>query len=183
MNPDKHDDVTEALGSAFHTEPPLGIDRTEVMRKGRNRLRQRRFITAGSVAAGVTGIVLGASLLSGFGTAAGPAERIMPAGPSGCGASTRPIPYSGSLTAATTLTALPPTGTTAPAPGSPTPAPPCHEEHAVKLTEVIVGANVVPPGFTTEAAPETPGPLEFFTRNEDYRSVTILRDARGAAST
>lgn len=58
------DDVKELLGKAFGEEPPLGIDRDEVLRKGRKRLRRRRFLEAGSVVALVVVVAVGASTLT-----------------------------------------------------------------------------------------------------------------------
>lgn len=58
------DDVKELLGRALGQEPPLGIDRDEVFRQGRKRLRRRRFFEAGSVVAAVVVAAVGAATLT-----------------------------------------------------------------------------------------------------------------------
>jgi hypothetical protein len=58
------DDPRELLGRAFSEEPPLRIDRDEVIRQGRKRLRRRRFFEAGSVVAAVLVAVIGAATLT-----------------------------------------------------------------------------------------------------------------------
>ena len=46
-----NDDVKDLLGRALAEEPPLRIDRDEVFRQGRRKLRSRRCFEAGSVVA------------------------------------------------------------------------------------------------------------------------------------
>lgn len=58
------DDIKELLGRAFGEEPPLRIDRDEVLQQGRKRLRRRRFFEAGSVVAAVVVAVVGAATLT-----------------------------------------------------------------------------------------------------------------------
>ena len=58
------DDIKELLGRAFGEEPPLRIDRDEVLQQGRKRLRKRRFFEAGSVVAAVAVAVVGAATLA-----------------------------------------------------------------------------------------------------------------------
>jgi hypothetical protein len=58
------DDVKDLLSKAFGQEPPLGIDREEVLQQGRKRLRRRRFLEAGSVVALVVVVAVGAATLT-----------------------------------------------------------------------------------------------------------------------
>jgi hypothetical protein len=59
-------DIKDLLGRAFDQEPPLRIDRDEVFRVGRTRLRRRRVFEAGGAVAAVVVAVVGASLLTGM---------------------------------------------------------------------------------------------------------------------
>jgi hypothetical protein len=58
-------DIRELLGRAVGDEPPMRIDRGEVFRQGRKRLRRRRMLEAGGVVAGVVAIAVGAITLTG----------------------------------------------------------------------------------------------------------------------
>jgi len=71
------DDIKELLGRAFDEEPPLRIDRDEVLKQGRKRLRKRRFFEAGSVVAAVVVAVVGAATLTNL--AGSEPERLPPA--------------------------------------------------------------------------------------------------------
>lgn len=61
------EDIKDLLSRAFTDEPPLGIDRDEVFRAGRKRLRRKRFFEAGSVVAAVLVAVVGAATLTDLG--------------------------------------------------------------------------------------------------------------------
>jgi hypothetical protein len=61
--PDIKDLLSRALGDH---EPPLRIDRDEVFRTGRKRLRRRRVFEAGGAVAAVVVAAVGASLLTGL---------------------------------------------------------------------------------------------------------------------
>lgn len=58
-------DIKELLGRALEDEPPMRIDRGEVFRQGRKRLRRRKLLEAGGVVAGVVVIAVGAITLTG----------------------------------------------------------------------------------------------------------------------
>lgn len=60
----EEEDVKELLGRAFGQEPPLGIDRDQVLHQGRKRLRRRRVFEAGSVVAAVVIAAVGAATLT-----------------------------------------------------------------------------------------------------------------------
>jgi hypothetical protein len=60
-------DIKDLLGKAIgDDEPPLGIDRDEVFRAGRQRVRRRRTIAAGGVVAAVVVAAVGAATLTNF---------------------------------------------------------------------------------------------------------------------
>jgi hypothetical protein len=58
------DDVKNLLSRALGQEPPLRIDRDEVIQQGRKRLRRRRMFEAGSVVAAVMVVAVGAATLT-----------------------------------------------------------------------------------------------------------------------
>lgn len=95
------DDPRELLSRAFSEEPPLRIDRDEVIQQGRKRLRRRRFFEAGSVVAAVLVAVVGVAALTNL-SGTDP-ERLPPA-------ASRTQPPSQSPTP-TTSEPDPPTGT------------------------------------------------------------------------
>lgn len=60
-------DIKDLLGRAFDDEePPLGIDRDEVVRAGRQKVRRRHRLAAGGVVAAVVVAVVGAAVLTDF---------------------------------------------------------------------------------------------------------------------
>jgi hypothetical protein len=78
------DDIKDLLSRAFEAEPPLRLDRDEVLKAGRKRLRRRRFLEAGGVTAAVVAAVVGASLLTGL-VGSAPEDRMPPAASSSTG--------------------------------------------------------------------------------------------------
>jgi hypothetical protein len=58
------DDVKNLLSRALGQEPPLRIDRDEVIQQGRKRLRRRRMFEAGGVVAAVMVVAVGAATLT-----------------------------------------------------------------------------------------------------------------------
>lgn len=60
-------DIKDLLGKAIgDDEPPLGIDRDEVFRVGRQRVRRRRALAAGGVVTAVVAAAVGAATLTNF---------------------------------------------------------------------------------------------------------------------
>jgi hypothetical protein len=60
-------DIKDLLSKAIgDDEPPIGIDRDEVFRVGRQRVRRRRTLAAGGVVAAVVVAVVGAAVLTDF---------------------------------------------------------------------------------------------------------------------
>jgi hypothetical protein len=73
----KDERVKDLLGRAFGEEPPLRIDRDQVIGQGRKRLRRKRFLEAGGVVAAVVVVAVGAVTLTGL-TGSEP-DRLPPA--------------------------------------------------------------------------------------------------------
>jgi hypothetical protein len=59
-------DIKDLLGKAIGDEPPIGIDRDEVFRAGRQKVRRRRAFAAGGVVAAVVVAAVGAATLTNF---------------------------------------------------------------------------------------------------------------------
>lgn len=176
-----NEDIRSALGSAFAEEPKLGIDREQVIRKGHNRLVRRRFALSTGMAVGVTGLVIGAAVLTGAQTASSGPGEVPPAQQLSCQElHPRTTDYSSSRP--TTGTGGPP-GSNSRAPVTTTAPPPCTAENASALTAVLAATNPVPAGFTAQVVPEAPGlPLQFFRRNNEFRAVADLVDEQGTAA-
>lgn len=60
------EDVKALLGRALADEPPLALDRDEVFRRGRRKLRNRLLFSSGGVIAGVVMVAVGAVVLTGL---------------------------------------------------------------------------------------------------------------------
>jgi hypothetical protein len=121
-DPRGDEDVKELLGRALAGEPPLTLDRDEVFRQGRRRLRNRRLFASGGVAAGVVAAAVGAVLLT------GPlAEESSPP----AATSNRPAPTGPSLP-------LSP-----PVSGPTSGRPPVSEDHAVALTGALADSGLL----------------------------------------
>lgn len=91
-----HDDVRALLGRALAGEPPLTLDRDEVFRQGRRRLRNRRLFSTGGAIAGVVVAAVGAVVLTGLGGTE-PADELPPAAspaPSSAGPPSTSVPPS-----------------------------------------------------------------------------------------
>lgn len=122
--------LARALGEQ---EPPLRIDRDEIFRAGRHRVRRRRAFEAGGVVAAVVVAAVGASLLTGL--VGGPEENQLPpaasttdVAPPGLDlplTSTPQVPTS-AQNMPTSETPLPPNGTST-----------FNSDHANALTEAV----------------------------------------------
>lgn len=148
------DEIKDLLGKALSGEPPMGIDRDEVLDAGRKRLRRRRSLAAGGVAAAVVVAAVGAATLTGL-IDVDPVENMPPA-------------------ATRTETALPP-GLDLPLPETPDPplptsthGPAATPDHADELTQRLYQSGLLsadslrPPGQDKG----TPG---FAARGDLYR--------------
>ena len=79
-------DIKDLLGRAFDDEePPLGIDRDEVFRAGRQQVRRRHRLATGGVVAAVVAAIVGAAVLTDFVEITPdklpPADQVLPAPP------------------------------------------------------------------------------------------------------
>jgi hypothetical protein len=133
------DDVKNLLGRALGQEPPLRIDRDEVILQGRKRLRRRRLFEAGSVVAAVLVVAVGAVTLTNLADS-GP-QRMPPAASrtqSAPPGPALPLPKP-STTAATTTSGV---RTSPPSTELGTPLPPSVVGTG-ELTELLYNAGVV----------------------------------------
>ena len=120
-------DIKDLLGKAIgDDEPPLGIDRDEVFRVGRQRVRRRRALAAGGVVTAVVAAAVGAATLTNF-------VSITP----------DPVPPADSRHAPPGPD-LPLPSTTQEAPHSTRTAPPLTESHAGELTNQLYWSMDVP---------------------------------------
>jgi hypothetical protein len=87
MSEPSDDDVKALLGRAIAGEPPLALDRDEVLRAGRRKLRNRKLFTAGGAIAGAVVAVVGAVVLTHVVT-----EEPVPETPPAASRTERPAP-------------------------------------------------------------------------------------------
>jgi hypothetical protein len=168
------DDVRELLGRAFGDEPPLRIDRDEVLEQGRKRLRRRRFFEAGSVVAAVVVAAVGAATLTNLGGAE--PERMPPAA-----SSAQPAPNEGPslpLPPATTPPSVdPPASTRSEEGGRPPDVDLSKELTAVLYSSGIVTADDV------EVQSRESGAMPVFQQDGDqyvYEADLVRPEVRGA---
>lgn len=139
-------DVKRWLDRALADEPPLSIDRTEILRQGRRRLRNRKLFQAGGTMAAVVAVVLGAVLVTGLITE----ERSVPP------AAEQPANPPGSPTGPT----YPPTTSELHDPPSSVEPPTSleTEQQANRLTMALERPGVLPTGYVLDPAVGTKGP-------------------------
>jgi hypothetical protein len=159
-------DPKELLGKAFGEEPPLRLDREEIVQRGRRQVRIRRFATSGGVAAAVVAVVLGAAVLPNLGgggtdDAAAPPASVHPT------SAGQPYP--------------PTTPTTAPqGPQLPlsTPATPVVDRRADELTRALADASLIPNQYHLISQADGSTPLAFIRTDETYQATANLQDDR-----
>lgn len=152
-------DIKALLGKAVEDEPPLRIDREEVFRAGRRRLRNRRFLEAGSVVGAVVVAVVGAFALSGVG-GDGSDGQVPPATASTTGS----VETSDGLELP-----LPEPTTTEPSYQSP---PDVSFDRAAELSEAYLSANLLPSDVTLRPlSGETVDPL--FVNVDNVYKMTV----------
>ena len=148
------DDIKDLLGRALGgQEPPLRLDRDEVFRVGRKRLRRRRALEAGGVVAAVVVVVVGATTLTGLGD--GDSQRLLPAATS-----------TATVTTTQGKPELPVSTTVHGPPSAPVSQGPITSEHADVLTDKLYNSAVLHSRDLT-----TPGPAgkpEFVVRGGTY---------------
>lgn len=163
------DRIKSLLGRAFGPEPPLRLDRDEILRRGRRGVRLRLLAASGGVAAAVVAVVLGAAALSNL-TGDDPGPGISP----GQATSSRPPypPTSSPVSAAPTPESAP-QGPQLPL--SPTTTAP--SKHADVLTQVLADAKLIP---VVADGGDGSKALSFSYVGERYQVVTDLRQPQGA---
>jgi hypothetical protein len=151
MTDSGNDDVRELLGRAFGQEPPLRIDREEVLQQGRKRLRRKRVFEASSVVAAVVVAAVGAATLTNLADS-GP-ERMPPAATTTTQAPSDPeLPLSPPSTTTTTTSRGAPSVNTSNSKG---PAP--SMDRALQLTQSLYDSAVLP---LTKVRPVPDGPQD-----------------------
>lgn len=142
------DDVRRWLDTALSGEPPLSLDRAEIFRQGRRRLRHRKLLQAGGAVTGVVAVVLGAVLVGGLATE----EATIPPAANPTGQATE---QSDGPSPEVTTTLRPPSP-----PSSPrtTEQPRATDEAADRLTQAVVNPDVLPAGWRISPVQGTGGP-------------------------
>lgn len=157
-------DIKDLLGRAIgDDEPPMGIDRDEVFRVGRQRVRRRRTVAAGSAVAAVVIAAVGATVLTNF---VGNQEPVPPAATGAPHAPPGPeLPLTPSSTGGPPVT---------------TESRPLSPRHADKLTESLNSSGIVRLD-SVFPWPGQPSPLEF--RVEEgvflYEADVVMTDREG----
>jgi hypothetical protein len=156
------EDVKQLLGRAFTQEPPLSIDRDEVLHQGRKRLRRKRVIEAGSVVAAVVIAAVGAATLTNL---ADEPDRLPPAA-----STTASAPAGPSLP----LTTSPPTAATTQLPRAMT-GPDFPQQLAQRVYQAgVLAKDEVHP------APGEPAPPTFVRYGDEYVLIAdVVRPKRG----
>jgi hypothetical protein len=150
-------DIKGLLGRALGDhEPPLRIDRDEVFRVGRKRLRRRRVFEAGGAVAAVVVAVVGASLLTGMVGDDPDDDRIPPAA-----SSTQSAPPGPGLPLTESPTSTATNGGPPSAPVSLSPA--FTSAHAAELTQALYTSAAI---YNKTTVPSTP---KFVVRGSSYR--------------
>lgn len=146
----EQDDVKRLLGAAFGPEPPLMLDRAELLRAGQRRVRRRRIAASGGVAASVVAVVVGVVALTGLGR--GEVDQAAPVSTTGSAIPT--------TTDAPTVSDGAPAGPQLPLTTKPGAIPPTSDEHAAALAGVLIKSGVVPPpGLRVLTLPSDSRPL------------------------
>jgi hypothetical protein len=167
------DDVKELLGRAFGEEPPLRIDRDEVLQQGRKRLRRRRYLEAGSVVAVVVVAVVGAATLTNL--AGSDPDRLPPAagqqGPMQQEGPELPLPSPTTLPSASL-----PSDSAETAPPGVVPA----QEVAAALTKALYDSKIVQV-VKVEPLPGNSGEPQFeqYDTQYVYEADVVRSDAQG----
>lgn len=166
MDGDPHgDEMRRWLDSALSGEPPLSIDRAEILRQGRRKLRNRKLFQAGGAMTGAVVVVVGAVLVSGLVTknpTVPPAAQQTASAPATQHSTTRSsAPSSPSTTRTSTRSDK--------------------DEAASRLTSVVTQPGVLPSGFVLEPVTGARSPSFSRTRASAYEMQADLytRDGSG----
>jgi hypothetical protein len=153
-------DIKQVLATAFKAEPPVRIDRAQLIKNGRRRLLRRRMTTAGGTMLAAAAVVVGTTMFIGVGQP----ERLQPGAP----VVTPPRPPAAS---ATTLSPPPTT--------SPSPPSPLRVGVAQQLTKVLTESRIVPAGLALRAIPGSGAALQFQPERDHYEASADLVDKQG----
>ncbi len=146
-------DIKQVLATAFQAEPPLGIDRAQLIKNGRRRLLGRRISTTGGAALAVAAIVVSTTLFAGIGKP----EQRQPGAP----VSTPPLPW-----------------TTSSSPSSP-----LSTAVAQQFTRALADSRIVPAELTLRAIPGSGAALQFQPERTKYEAMADLVDKQGNEGT
>lgn len=162
--PEENEDVRRWLDSALSGEPPLALDRDEVLRRGRRGLRNRRLFQAGGAVTGAVAVVVGAVLVSGVVTnQAGDGSTVPPAAGS----------TSGPSLDTSVVVSVPPESTSA--------GPQAQvQDAAARFTDAVVNPDVLPASYVLTPVTGTNGPAFEPTGPGVYEFQADLRTADGS---
>jgi hypothetical protein len=164
-------DIKQTLATAFDDEPPLTIDKTAILKKGRRKSTFRRGYTAAAVLATVTAVAVPALLWSGAGGGSGGGQLQVAAEQS---STTAPPPE-------TTETAKPGSTDVQASLEQPKPPKPVTPQRAQELSELLAASGTIPAGAQGKAVPQDPmDPWTFRISNANaYLSLTDVTTAAG----
>ncbi|OLF09498.1 hypothetical protein BLA60_20315 [Actinophytocola xinjiangensis] len=171
MNENENARVRRWLDTALSGEPPLAVDREEVLRRGRRGLRRRRLFQAGGAVSGAVAVVVGTVLVSGVLTGHDGDHRTVP-------------PAAGSTpTAESSLLTTPPrTAEPSTAAGPSTTAGPQGQvrDETVRYTQAVVNPDVLPARYVLSPVAGTSGPVFQGTTPGVYEFEADLRTDDGS---
>lgn len=145
----EEDDVKDLLRRAFDEEPPLRIDRDEVVQAGRKRLRRRRAFEAGTVVVAVVLAAVGAATLTNLVERA--PERMPPAASSTAPPGPQlPVPHESRST--------PPSSGSTPLTTTESPPPSVSAGWALELTRLLYRSGALEPTETRPIPGKTGDP-------------------------
>jgi hypothetical protein len=146
-------DPKELLSRAFGEEPPLRIDRDQVIQQGRKRLRRRRFFEAGGVVAAVLVAAVGAATLTNL---SGSEPGTLP-----------PAAVSTRSPAETPTPVSPPPTVATPSPGAPSIPPPARPLNTNRLLKLLYEPGIVT-AEDVQAVLGTSGDPRFELSGDEY---------------
>ncbi|CAM3704118.1 hypothetical protein KIPE111705_21170 [Kibdelosporangium persicum] len=150
-------DIKQVLTTAFKAEPPVRIDRAQLIKNGRRRLLRRRMATTGGTV--LAAVVVGTTVFVGVGQP----EQLQPGAPP----PTPPTPSTSSSRPTT----------------SPSPRPPLSAGVAQQFTKVLAESRIVPAELALRAPTESGRALQFEPERNHYEAAADLVDRHGNEGT
>jgi hypothetical protein len=157
-------DIKQVLATAFTAEPPVRIDRAQLIKNGRRRLLRRRMTTTGGMVLAAAAVVVSTTVFAG----AGQPEQLQPGAP----VSTPPTPPMPSTSSSRPPTTLP----------SPPPSP-LSVALAQQFTKALAESRIVPAGLAVRATSGSGGALQFRPKRDHYEASADLVDRQGNEGT